>query len=344
MTSNIMDDDKVVTVGLPAWHKLGQNFQLPISAEDAHTSMGGSFTLCKKQVGVMFDKSFVKIPNSYAIVRGPTNKDATSKVFGYATDHYHLIQPIEIIKKFDEKVGIGIETLGFIEDGKKCFLTWKLPEFDVSDGDEVKLYGILMLGFDTIFSSRLNVGTVRVVCANTFAAALGEEKEEMKKNRGRGTVYSSKHTNTNMLNELGEWMGCIQQNAEKQVELLQSFFRKLDQTKVVHEQQAKDLIYTAWPNPEPIPDLYPDALRHDKQEKIDMETERLTEQRDGIMRLFNGAGTAIDATYWGLFNSATQYFNYEQKSKKDTAYSIVWGNRNNHMNHFADVLRKDIYG
>ena len=207
MTSNIMDDDKVVTVGLPAWHKLGQNFQLPISAEDAHTSMGGSFTLCKKQVGVMFDKSFVKIPNSYAIVRGPTNKDATSKVFGYATDHYHLIQPIEIIKKFDEKVGIGIETLGFIEDGKKCFLTWKLPEFDVSDGDEVKLYGILMLGFDTIFSSRLNVGTVRVVCANTFAAALGEEKEEMKKNRGRGANrVNAGGPTTAMIDELGENM------------------------------------------------------------------------------------------------------------------------------------------
>ena len=122
MTDGILDADKCVTVGKPAWHVLGLNFTEPISAIGAHTAMGGSFELVKKQVGVMFDKEFVTIPNSYAIVRGATNKNSNNIVFGYATDHYHIIQPVDIIRKFDEKVNVSIETMGLIQDGRKLFL------------------------------------------------------------------------------------------------------------------------------------------------------------------------------------------------------------------------------
>jgi hypothetical protein len=343
MTSNLMDNDKCVTVGKPAWHELGQNFQEPISAVPAHDAMGGSFELLKKQVGVMFDNEFIAVPNSFAIVRGPTNKDPFSKVFGFASDHYHVIQPLDILKKFDEKVGVSISSLGFIQDGKKLFVTWKLETFDVVSGDPVDLYGTVMVGFDTVFSTRLNIGTVRIVCENTFGLALSEEQEEKKKNRGRGTIYSSKHTNKKLLYELGEWMECITINAARQTSLLKSLFGVFAATPVVHEKQAQDLIYTTWPDPSPIPDVFPESLRKEKQEKIDTEAERLAELRVGIYDVFSTSkGIAIDPTYWGLFNSVTQYANHIMPSKKDTAYSIVWGNRNAMMNRFADVLRKDI--
>jgi hypothetical protein len=343
MTDGIMDRDKVVVVGKPAWHELGQNFNQPICAVDAHTSMGGSFDLFKKQVGVMFDDEFIKIPNSFAIVRGATNKDPQNLVFGYATDHYHIIQPIDILKAFDAKVGVSIETLGFIQDGRKLFVTWKMPNFEVVTGDEIELYGQVMMGFDTVFSSRLNIGTVRIVCANTFSMALAEENQEKKENRGRGTIYSSKHTNAKLLHELGEWMGYIQENAENQANLCKSLFKKFADAPILHEQQAKDLLVTSWADPSPVPDFYPDSLRESKQAKIDAEAEKVEKIRDGIYDLFTGSqGIAIDETYWGLFNAGTQYFNHVMPSKKDTNYSIVWGNRSNEMNHFAEVLRNDL--
>lgn len=343
MPANLMDNDKCVVVGKPAWHGLGKNFTESINAVDAHDAMGGSFELVKKQVGVMFDDEFIAIPDSFAIVRGSTNKDPNDMVFGYCTNHYNIIQPLDILKKFDEKVGISIETIGLIQDGRKLFVTWKLPNFEVVSGDEIELFGAVMVGFDTVFSTRLNVLTTRILCENTFGLALEEESAEKKKNRGRGTIYSSKHTNKNLLNELGEWMSCVHQNAEKQTNLLKSLFGKFVATPVIHEQQAKDLIYTAWPNPSPIPAVFPDALRKDKQEKIDAEAERLEGLRVGIYDVFSTSkGIAIDENYWGLFNASTQYFNHEMKSKKDTSYSLVWGNRNGHMNHFAEVLRDDI--
>lgn len=343
MSHNLMDNDKCVTVGKKPWHELGVNFTEPISAMGAHEAMGGSFELYKKQVGVMFESEFVAIPDSFAIVRGSTNKDNRSMVFGYASDHYHLIQPIDLVKKFDERVGVSIETMGLIQDGKKMFMTWRLPNFEVVSGDKIEVFGILMIGFDTVFSTRLNIGSTRIVCANTFAMALGEEANENKKKRGMGTIYSSKHTNHNLLKEIGEWMNCIQINADKQTNLLKSLFGKFATTPIVHEKQAQDLIYTAWPNPSPIPDVFPDALRKDKQEKIDMETERLEGMRNGIYDVFSTSqGIAIDATYWGLFNATSQFMNHLMPSKKDINYSIVWGNRSGHMNHFAEVLRDDI--
>jgi hypothetical protein len=184
---------------------------------------------------------------------------------------------------------------------------------------------------------------VRVVCANTWLSALQEEQEENKKNRGRGTLFSGKHTNHNLLNELGEWMGFVQDNSKKQTELVTNFFKKLVDTPVVHEKQAEDLIYASWPNPNPVPSFYPEALKEKKQKSIEVETEHAEQIRSGVYDLFTGSeGIGIDASYYGLFNSCSQYFNHGMKSKKDTSFSIAWGNRNNEMNHFAEVLRNDI--
>jgi phage/plasmid-like protein (TIGR03299 family) len=344
MTTDILDEDKVVVVGNPAWHELGKVFDHPVGAVEAHTEMGGSFTLQKKPAFYQEDDgTFVRVVDNFAIVRGATNKTAKEIAFGFATNHYHVVQPLDIISAFDSKVGVSIETMGFIQDGRKLFLTWKLPSFEVVAGDEIQLYGIVMVGFDTIFSTRLNIGTVRVVCSNTFAAALEEENIEKKKNRGRGTIYSSKHTNSHLATDLGEWMGCIHKNAEKQTALLRSMFGKFAETPILHEKQAEHIILDAYPNPAPIPAVFPEALRRKKEDSIEMETARLEGIRTGIYDVFTGAqGIAIDATYWGLFNAGTQYFNHVMPSKKDTAYSMVWGNRNTHMNHFAEVLKKDI--
>lgn len=344
MTSNLMDNDKCVTVGNPAWHVLGKNFQEEISAEVAHDEMGGSFELFQKPVGVQFEDEFITIPNSFAIVRGPTNKDDRSLVFGYMTKNYHIVQPIEIIKKFDEKVGVSISSMGLIQDGRKLFLCWKLPTFEVVKDDPIDLYGSVLFGFDKIFSSRLNISTVRIVCENTFVANINEADAESKKNRGRGTIYSGKHSNRNLLYELGEWMGHIQEKSENEKNMVQGFFKKLTEKKIVHEKQAQDLIYATWPNPKPISENIPRTLKVKEQEKIDIQADKMERIRVGIWDVFSTSrGIAVDQdSFYGLFNSATQYFNHEQVVKKDATYSTIWGNRSAEMNKFASVLSSEI--
>jgi hypothetical protein len=346
MTANVMENNKVVTVGDPAWHSLGQNFKEPISAEGAHDAMGGSFEIKTLPAGVMFDGvNFTKLPKKFAIVRGPTKDDPNPFVFDFISDHYHVVQPIQIIKAFDQRVGVSISSLGFIGNGEKMFLCWNMPKLEIAEGDDVQLYGSVLFGFDSIFSCRLNISTVRIVCENTWVANLMEADSENSRNRGRGTIYSGKHTNPNLINELAAWMGHIQANAEKESGLVNGFFKKLVRNHILNENQAKELIYTAFPDPKPLGDV-PEELREKKQKAIDNDAEKAEAIRVGIWDVFStDRGIKIDQNnYWGLFNACTQYFNHEQGSKKDTAFSIVWGNRNSQMNEFAKVLQRDIYG
>lgn len=344
MSHDILDDNKVALRGEPAWHGLGKVYAEDVTARQAYDDFGGGFELTMLPVGVMYDgEEFIKLPKNYAIVRGPTNNDSNKVVFGFATDHYHVVQPEEIIDGFDKKVGVSIETLGFISQGKKMFLTWKLPSCFVKETDEIQLYGTVLFGFDKVFSSRFNIGSVRVVCANTFQSALNEETQENRNKRGKGTIYSGKHSDKNLLPNLLAWMSHIQKNAEQQKNLVSNFFTKLSDTKIIHESQAKDLIYAAWPNPNPVSDFIPLELKKKAQEKIDMDVELKEKIRNGVYETYSTSeGIAIDETYYGLFNACTQYFNHRMEAKKETNFSIMWGNRNNHMNHFAEVLVNDI--
>lgn len=344
MPANVMENDKIVTVGESAWHSLGYNFKEAISAEGAHEVIGGSFEIKALPLGIMYnDGIFTSVPKGFAIVRGPTGKDPNTKVFGYASDHYHIIQPIELIKTFDERVGVSISSLGFIGDGQKMFISWEMNPVMVTGDDEIKLYGMVLFGFDTIFSSRLNIGSVRPVCENTFMMALQEAESEKNKNRGRGIIYSGKHTSPNLLKELGAWMGHIEKNAKRENGLVGDFFKRLVETKIYNENKAKELIYTAFPDPKPLGDVPPELVEK-KQKEIDNAAKSADAIRVGIWDVFSTKrGIAIDQTsYWGLFNACTQYFNHEMPSKKDTSFSIVWGNRSNQMNEFARILQKDI--
>lgn len=345
MTANVMENEKCITVGEPAWHSLGENYKTPLSAKEAHDKMGGSFFLEQNPMAYWDGElgQWVEVDGRFVIVRGSTLKHNHKVYFGTSSEHYNIFQPIDIIEKFDEKVGVSISSLGFLQSGEKMFLSWELPSFEIAE-DEVKLYGNVLFGFDTVFSSRLNIGTFKVVCANTFQASIAEAEQESKKNRGRGTIYHGKHTNKKLLYELGEWMEHVQQNTEKQMELTKNFFQKLVDTPIIHESQAKHLLEYCWSDPSPVPDSYPKTLREKEQERRDKEAEKMQDIRGTIFDIYSSNRYLGNdgENYWRLFNSSTQYFNHEQPSKKDTAFSITWGNRNSEMNKFAEVLRLDM--
>jgi len=83
---------------------------------------------------------------------------------------------------------------------------------------------------------------------------------------------------------------------------------------------------------------YPSKLRDEKQEKIDMLAEKARNDRYLVEELFNGAGTQIDNSMWGLFNSITGYENWGRMTKKPAEYSIVMGNRANTMAKAYNVI------
>lgn len=321
---------------VPAWHKLGVVSEKDQNAVEALTAIGGGYWFEKRPVTVMLNGNPTET-GDWAIVRSPLPDDAEERVFGYTTDRYELLQPLDACELFDAKVKQPVETMGMLGKGERMFITWKMPSFDVVSGDAVNTYGFVALGFDAVMGSSLNVVTTRVVCQNTWMAAIREA--EASKERGKGRIYSGKHTK-NMKFELGEWMGYVQAEAERQVAMTKDFFGRLAQTPLSEEKEVYRLLFAAFPDPEPLSDTayIPDALRGKKNDKIEADKELAERNRAGIASLFFGQGTQITPDYWGLFNATTEYFNYGQVEKKPAALSILMGNRAANMNNMAEVL------
>jgi hypothetical protein len=324
---------------VPAWHRLGYVSQTDMSGVDALTAIGGGYWFEKRKYKEFLNGKWVE-SNDWRIVRSPLPDDPEERPMGNATDRYTLLQPLEIVELFDEKVGKPVETLGFLtKDGRRMFLTWAMPTFDVTKNDTVELYGFLAIGFDTFMGASLSTVGTRTVCANTFRKARAESART-KDGKGKGLIWSGKHTDKNLKGDLAEWMGYVSEKSEEEAGLMKSFFKRLAKTPLQEENEVYKLLFAAYPNPEPLPTdaFIPPSKRLGKEEKIEEEKQLMTQYRDGIANLFFNKGTAITPDMWGLFNSTTEYFNFAQMEKKDAAASILVGQRNKRMNQMAEVL------
>jgi hypothetical protein len=318
------------------WHQLGLTTEEDMTAVEALTVLGGGYWFEKRPLTITLNG----IPQEYGgfgIVRSATSDDPTERVFGTVTEQYNIIQPLRICELFDENVRQPVETLGMLGKGEKIFLTWKLPDMDIK-GDIVNLYGFIAAGYDGKFGSSLNLVKTRVVCQNTFSSAVAEA--ENSKVQGQGKVWSGKHNSTNIERDLGIWMEYVQQRAEFQLAKEQELFIKMAETPMEDKDTIYNLLFKIYPNPAKLPDYYPDKLRQEKQDKIDEMIEKSERDADMVMSLFNGEGTAIDATAWGLFNAVVEGENWARSTKKDAASSIMIGNRSKTMGVALDVIGK----
>jgi hypothetical protein len=323
---------------IPAWHSLGLTTQEDMTAVEALIALGGGYYFEKRPVTVSLNGNDQET-GDFAIVRSATPDDATERIFGYVTKQYNIIQPLRICEIFDVSTNQPVETLGMLGKGEKIFLTWKLPDMNIK-GDILNLYGFVAAGYDGKFGASLNLVKTRVVCQNTFSSAINEA--ESNKVQGQGKVWAGKHNSTNIERDLGIWMEHVQIRAEHQIQKEKELFTVMAETPmpITDKNTIYNLLFGIYPNPEKLPEYFPEKLRKEKQEKIDELIEKSERDADAVMSLYNGEGTAIDATAWGLFNAVTEYENWGRSTKKNADSSIMIGNRSKTMSRALDVVGK----
>src|SRR5574337_473961 len=175
----------------PAWHNLG-GFVGEKSALEAADEYKGGIPVFEKQATYIQQNGQYELTGDFALVRLPTLDDPKNRLVGYCTKNYHIVQPTDILKSFDENVKRPIETLWFLSRGERMFTTWEMPKssFVVGKDDEVKLFGTVLAGFDAKVAISLSLLTFRVVCANTFAMAQAEvDNGKQSENGGQGSVW-----------------------------------------------------------------------------------------------------------------------------------------------------------
>lgn len=314
----------------PMWHSITQPSEVEMTAEQIMIQrFRGGFPIHVRPVTVTLNGVAVET-GDFAIVRGSSGYEQEEVVFGYCSDRYQPLQPIEVAKSFDANVKEPAETMAFLGNGNEMFISWVMPMCEiqtVTGLDALQLYGIVRTGFDTLKGTRLFTSVVRPVCWNTITFAQEWAKQNTDKAAGKGEIWKGKGVNKNLLRDLGYWMQHVQANAEKEVSLLQSFFGKIAKTPVKNDAEVHEILFEAFPPKQDVSAEYPAQLRTAKQEDTLVFNAGQNDLRDGIYGLFAGAGTAITPDYYGLVNATSEFFCHKQPSKRPIAESVMFGGR-----------------
>lgn len=158
---------------LDAWHRLGTVTTGCLNSADAlKTAHLDGWNVRKEP---MTTASGLIVPNHFANVRTNPYTCGTD-VLGVSGTQYVPIQNeahTEFLDTLVDESGAHHETAGSLKDGREVFVTMKLPEtMKIAGVDEVETYIAALNSHDGSSAFRLLVTPVRVVCANTQAAAI----------------------------------------------------------------------------------------------------------------------------------------------------------------------------
>jgi hypothetical protein len=321
-----------------AWHAIRKASQVAKSAVKViEEDCFGGFRIENRPVTVTLNGVPTET-GDFAIVRCASVADPEEVVFGYCTERYHPLQPIEVAEIFDANVCEPAETLAFLGKGEEMFISWKMPEFKVVN-DLIRLFGIVRAGFDTKKSVKLFTSAYRPVCQNTITMAEGWARAHTDKKTNTGMIWTGKGTNRDLGRDLGYWMEHVQTKALIEAELVQSFFGRLAEKPIKSDAEVKEILEVAYPYSNKDASNYPWQLRDAKQEVIVQYNQGQDEIRNGITYLF-GAGTAITPDYYGLLNATSEYFCHYQPSKKPIAESVMFGGRADNIMAMVETLNK----
>lgn len=170
--------------GVP-WHKIGTG-RLYVSGQDVRDFAGfsrqiGTMPISLSGGGLVPEAMAGNLASSIEGYRATV--DLTSgRVLGVVSDKYRVVQPSDLLSAAEflcNEMGARISCAATIREGKREFISLYMPSSDMTarQGDSIRPYFNLGQGHDGSLAVAVGKSSVRVVCANTLAAWLGEKSE-----------------------------------------------------------------------------------------------------------------------------------------------------------------------
>lgn len=177
-----------------AWHKLGVVTTGALTAEEALKTAQLDWEVKKSEnpvtvtvpsyLGDKADSSSARTntityPDKFMTYRyHPKTKKAES--LGVVGSRYTPVQNSEafsFLNYLADESGAVFETAGSLDNGKKVFMSMKMPEHLTIGGvDNVEMYLLAWNTHNGSSAFSVNVTPIRVVCQNTLSAAIGNAK------------------------------------------------------------------------------------------------------------------------------------------------------------------------
>lgn len=286
-----------------AWHHLGQYVGHAMTAHEAMQAANLAGWNVRKMPMVIpapVDSQGdptgapVQITNRYATVRdNPVTREMDYLgVVGGTYTPFQNEKSCELLDALVGESGAHFETAGALDGGRQTFVTMVLPkamEFDGNDGtvDQTRWYIAALNSHDGTSAFRFLVSPVRIVCANTHAAALRSAKAS----------FSIRHTSS------GNGLIAQARNA------LKLTFAYMDE----FEAQAAAL-YAQPMDQDQAHQFATKLFAVDSAPSIEAKNKRRDHARQ-VYNLFRHSPTttAISGTRWAAYNAVTEYVDHIQK-------------------------------
>ncbi len=164
-----------------AWHKLGTVTENALTAEDALKTAYLDWEVKKSvdPVSVKIDDQVITTKDKFITYRyhPKTNKPEALGVVGNRYTPVQNSEAFSMLNQVADESGAVFETAGSIDNGKKVFMTMKMPEnLQIGGVDKIDLYLMAWNTHDGTSSFQIVVTPIRVVCQNTLTAAIHNAK------------------------------------------------------------------------------------------------------------------------------------------------------------------------
>ena len=315
-----------------AWHKLGTVTEGALTAEDALKTAQLDWEVIKSDDPV---STMVPMYGNSAMEQGSMEeityadkfmtyryhpKTKKAQALGVVGNRYTPVQNLQafsFLNAVADESGAVFETAGSIDNGKKVFMTMKMPEgLQIGGVDAIDLYLMAWNTHDGTSSFNVLVTPIRVVCQNTLTAAIHDAK----------STFTLRHT-PNVDSKI--------QVARETLKLTWKYTESFEElaNNLLSQKMSDKEFYSLVENVFPIDD--PESPR-----AVTMaETARGT--LNGLWKAPTQAN--ISGTKWAAYNAFTEYSDWAKPVRDknpDTARAIriVTGAGDNFKNKILNLL------
>ncbi|KWH22644.1 DUF932 domain-containing protein [Burkholderia multivorans] len=284
-------------VGQEPWHGLGHKLAPQQPIEVWADRAGMNWTIESSEVRYVSGASGIgsihAFPDQKVLYRSDTKAPLS-----VVSARYQVVQPREILEFYRDLTEVGgfeLETAGVLREGRKFWALAKTGRTGALRGkDQVKGYLLLATACDGTLATTAQFTSVRVVCNNTLAIALGDGTGVVKvPHRSQFDAAAVKRQLGIAVSSWDAFMVRTKAMAERKVtdSAADAFFRRV-------------LTYTVT-NP---------------GERDGMTVNERAVRAVGELYAGRGKGAQLPSasgTAWGLLNSITEYVDHHRRARSD---------------------------
>lgn len=284
------------------WHGLGNQLSSGQPIEVWAQQAGMDWRICESPVSFVTDEA----NNPGVIASFPENKvlfrSDTQAPLSVVSQRFQVVQPSEILEFYrdlTEVSGFELETAGVLKGGRKIWALARTGQSSTLKGNDVSNgYVLLATACDGTLATTAQFTSIRVVCNNTLAVALGASSGAVKVRHS--TSFDAQAVKRKLGISVSTWSSFMYQ------------MKGLSERKVKTHEAMNYLLR---------------VFSEDKKTASANASDRTMAK---VMALFDGHGRGAElasakGTAFGLLNAVTEFVDHERRARStDHRLESAW--------------------